>query len=73
MSAEPLPAPPGAMWDDGEPANLLAAAADALEWLRLLELCIDRGVWRPSQKDTRGKLRSCRMNLQAALNSESES
>jgi hypothetical protein len=55
-------------WVDGIPANLEAAAADALEWLLLVERCVDRGVWSFSQPDSRNKLRCARMSLQQMLN-----
>jgi hypothetical protein len=55
-------------WVDGIPANLEAAAADALEWRLLVERCVDRGVWSFGLPDSRGKLRCARMSLQQMLN-----
>lgn len=46
-------------WENGMPANLNAAARDALEWLLLIRRCNDSGRWRFGEPDSRSKLDGC--------------
>lgn len=55
-SREPAVAP---RWVDGEPADLQAAALDALEWLELIKRLNDAGRWKFSERDSRKKLDRC--------------
>ena len=50
-------------WVDGNPVNLEAAAADALEWLLLVERLVDGGRWQLGLPGSRDKLRGCREHL----------
>lgn len=56
-----------ASWLDGEPQNLQAAAADADEWLALIERLHAAGRWQFSESDSRYKLACCRDALQRFL------
>ena len=51
-------------WEDGEPANLEAAASDALEWLRLIERCVSARHWSFTQSDSAHKLMTCQARLE---------
>lgn len=51
-------------WRNDEPANLAAAATDALEWLRLLH---QLGPQMPCNAETREKLRRCIEALEREL------
>jgi hypothetical protein len=46
-------------WISGLPANLNAAARDALEWLELIKRLNDAGRWPFSEPDSRAKLDAC--------------
>jgi hypothetical protein len=50
-------------WADGAPANLHAAALDALEWLLLIERLHLLGRWKFSEPDSLDKLRGCIASL----------
>ena len=46
-------------WTNGMPANLQAAARDAMEWLLLIRRLNDAGRWRFSEPDSRRRLDGC--------------
>lgn len=46
-------------WTSGMPANLNAAARDALEWLLLIRRCNDSGRWPFGDPDSRRRLDGC--------------
>ncbi len=54
----------------GEPDNLAAAAADAGEWLALIERAHAAGRWKFSQSDSLSRLQGCRTMLQKYLGSD---
>lgn len=54
-------------WTDGIPDNLAAAAADASEWLALIERCVQAGRWRFGKPDSMGRLRACIAQLDRHL------
>ena len=56
--------PNSARWQDGEPANLEAAAADAYEWLKYLQA---RGMKLYMSTDEWNKLDSCMIALHAFM------
>ena len=60
-------------WDDaGEATTLAAAAADADEWLALIEQLHNngRGPWKFSDPESAGKLRGCRASLHRFIEAE---
>ena len=60
-------------WDGaGEATTLAAAAADAGEWLALIERLHDngRGPWKFSDPESAGKLRGCRASLHKFIDAE---
>lgn len=50
-------------WLEGVPSNLAAAAADAWEWLELLERMIATGRWKFGQPNSQRRLHNCREQL----------
>lgn len=55
-------------WDSaGQPTNLAAAAADAGEWLALIERLVASGAWKFGQPDSMERLRGCRAQLARLL------
>lgn len=54
-------------WTNGTPDNLAAAAADAGEWLDLIERCVLSGHWNFSLPDSLLKLRGCIEQLERHL------
>lgn len=46
-------------WTNGMPANLNAAARDALEWLLLIRRRNDSGLWPLGYPDSRRRLDCC--------------
>jgi hypothetical protein len=59
-------------WQDGEPANLAAAAADAGVWLGLIESCVQSGAWHFGRPDSMAKLQGCRAALRKHLDAEAK-
>ena len=60
-------------WDDaGEATTLAAAAADADEWLALIERLHNngRGPWKFSDPESAGKLSGCRASLHRFIEAE---
>lgn len=57
-------------WENGMPANLNAAARDAMEWLLLIQGLNDAGRWRFSEPDSRDKLDACIDALRKQLRKE---
>lgn len=60
-------------WDDaGEATTLVAAAADADEWLALIERLHNNGCgpWKFSDPDSAVKLRGCRASLRRFIDAE---
>ena len=58
--------------DDGEATTLAAAAADADEWLALIERLHNngRGPWKFSDPESLGKLKGCRASLKRFIDAE---
>lgn len=54
-------------WTDGIPDNLAAAAADASEWLALIERCVQAGRWHFGLPDSLSKLQACMAQLDLHL------
>jgi DNA-binding transcriptional regulator PaaX len=52
-------------WEGGRPANLVAAAKDADEWLAMIQRLNDAGRWKFSEPDSRSKLDGSRAALAA--------
>ena len=46
-------------WTNGMPANLNAAARDALEWLLMIRRRNDSGLWPLGYPDSRRRLDGC--------------
>lgn len=54
-------------WTDGIPDNLAAAAADASEWLVLIERCVQSGAWHFNKPDSMIRLQACIAQLDRHL------
>lgn len=54
-------------WEAGVPANLEAAAADAGEWLELIERCVLSRRWNFNLPESLPKLRGCIEQLELHL------
>lgn len=50
-------------WESGEPMNLAAAAIDADEWLKLIEIRNKQGEWKFVYKCSEESLRACRKSI----------